>query len=146
MTTTTMVLPEFCPSCLDELPDGYPFDHVAIDRALAGDSAIFGRMAADERRETITVGRRRGMTDSAIAVAINRSLEQVHRIMGEATRTSTGPKPKHDALVLKYWQHGLSDHQIAFRLGIARSTVGRTRARQGLAPHYTPAHQREVAA
>ena len=32
MNTTT----ELCPACLTELPADYPYDHVAIDQALAG--------------------------------------------------------------------------------------------------------------
>jgi hypothetical protein len=55
-----------CPRCLATLPPGYPHDHVAIDRAVAGDPLIFARMTADEQREVIATALSRGVSLSAL--------------------------------------------------------------------------------
>jgi hypothetical protein len=63
-----------CPLCLDELPDNYPFDHVAIDRILAGKQRPADRA---ERDEAIRVGIRRGMTITQLAQLFHCSCDTV---------------------------------------------------------------------
>jgi hypothetical protein len=51
-----------CPKCLNVLPEDYPFDHVAIDRALAGDHTVIRGMPLAERREIVRIAETRGLT------------------------------------------------------------------------------------
>jgi len=45
-----------CPACLTEFPVGYPYDHVAVDRAVAGDRRTFVSMTTPERAEVVITG------------------------------------------------------------------------------------------
>jgi hypothetical protein len=63
---------DFCPGCLNVLPQGYAFDHVAIDRALAGDTTVLAAMDLLELQELVFEARRRGLSDWVLA-------ERVHR-------------------------------------------------------------------
>lgn len=66
MTTTTLVA-NLCPACSEQLPPAYRHDHVAIDRALAGDPTVLARLDHGDRVEAYLVGRRRGMTANQLA-------------------------------------------------------------------------------
>jgi hypothetical protein len=135
---------DLCPACLAVLPDGYQSDHVAIDLALAGNTAVLKRMPRPERRDLVTWGRRQGMTDSEIAA-------RVHRSVGEIRNWFTDPVPAYrahidDDAVHQLWQEGLSDRQIAERLGAGHNAVLLSRRRQHLPALFTSGGIRKVVA
>lgn len=68
-----------CPYCLDELPDDYPYDHVAIDLALAGNARIHG----DERYEAVRVGLARGMSPDAIGKRLHLDRSVVRQLAAD---------------------------------------------------------------
>jgi len=72
-------LPEFCPQCLTPLPSGYPFDHVAIDRALTGDSSVLRQMREVELAEAFRVGRARGMSEKTAKQVLQLTTSQFQR-------------------------------------------------------------------
>jgi hypothetical protein len=125
-----------CPKCLNVLPDDYPFDHVAIDRALAGDTSVLRGMDLAERRELVQTARRSGMTEYAIAARLNRSA-------GEIRRWFDGPRPRSPrttafdhAVRALYEAERLSDPAIARRLGVSKNAVLVSRRRQHLPALY----------
>jgi hypothetical protein len=72
------VIPTICPACCQELPPGYPYDHVAIDQALAGQRLLHG----DDLPEAIRVGRRRGLSHMDIAAALHCGHSTVAAVLG----------------------------------------------------------------
>lgn len=128
-----MITVEFCPGCLTVLPDGYEFDHVAIDRALAGDTSVLAAMPPTERRELVLEGLRRGLREYEIAALMRRSFSEIKRWL-----TDTRPCRRdqltaaRDAAVRELHREGLSDNAIAKRLGIRKNAVFISRHRQGL--------------
>ena len=134
--------PTLCPQCLNVLPDGYPFDHVAIDRALAGDTSVLAAMPPAERRELVLDGRRRGLEDWEIAALVHRSTARVRRwVANETGRRPGRPSAIDDAAVRRLWQAGLSDRAIAGELGAGRNAVFLSRRRQGLEALFTSGGQ-----
>jgi hypothetical protein len=133
-----MSLPDLCPGCLAELPADYPFDHVRIDRALAGGRAMFRSMEADEQREVIRTGRERGLSDSAMARAFGLSHTGIHTLMGDERRTEV------DDQVRVLWESEFNDSVIGMRLGIHPGTVNKIRTRLGLASLYGPGGRRRT--
>lgn len=128
---------DLCPRCLAELPAGYPYDHVAIDQALAGNRKVFSAMDDDERREVIQYARRTGMTDFAISARLHRSLASIRAIASDTPPARQPTKGVHDADIRELWTRGLSDRAIAARLGLGVSNVRRTRTRLQLPANYT---------
>lgn len=132
-----------CPKCLASLPDGYEFDHVAIDYALAGNTAVLKRMPRTERRELVAWGRRLGLTDNVIAERVHRSTAEIHNWLVDQT-----PRPPRSAAidpeVKALWEQGLADRQIAARLSVGKSTVFQSRRRQGLAALFLSGGVRRV--
>lgn len=67
MSTTTA---ELCPTCLIELPAGYPFDHAAIDQALNCHPdwarARFRALTLDDRGELVRIALARGAKLNAL--------------------------------------------------------------------------------
>lgn len=125
--------PYLCPACLAELPPDYPYDHVRIDRAISGDADLFKSMPDDERREVITTGRERGLSDYAISKRLRRaSSADIAKIMGENTTEAVNQK------VAEMWARGLGDYAISVNLGYHRSAVAKIRERLGLASLYGP--------
>jgi DNA-binding NarL/FixJ family response regulator len=130
-------VPYLCPACLTELPAGYPYDHVAIDQALAGNRQVFSAMDDDERREVIQYGRRTGMTDFAISARLHRSLAFIRAVASGTPPARQPAKGAHDADIRELWARGLSDRAIAARLGFDVSNVRRTRTRLQLPANYS---------
>jgi hypothetical protein len=86
------MIPTICPACCQELPPGYPYDHVAIDQALAGHRRVYG----DELTEAIRVAARRGLTHFDISrrlhvgyTTIDAALG-IYRLYGPGSRPRTG--------------------------------------------------------
>jgi hypothetical protein len=141
---------DMCPNCLAELPAGYPYDHVAIDQALAGNRAVFDAMDDGERREVVEYARRIGMSDFAISTRLRCSVATVRNIAGAGKPPARQPaKGVHDTDVRELWSRGLSDRAIAARLGLFASNVYRIRTRLRLPANYTttgqPIHHLEAA-
>lgn len=70
-------LPDFCPTCLDELPPDYPYDHAAIDMALDDRPHLYTHMGRWEKHETITVALARGWTLTELARHLNRGYSTI---------------------------------------------------------------------
>lgn len=126
---------QLCPSCLDELPAGYPYDHVLIDRALAGNRAAWFAMNDDERGETVRVGLAHGRTYTQLSNLLRRSATDLSRYAGDAT-------PTFDAQVKTLYTKGRNDTEIGLALGVHRRTVQTSRSRQQLPALYGPAGRR----
>jgi hypothetical protein len=125
----------FCPNCLAMLPPDYEFDHVAIDLAMAGNTAVVRRMPREERAELVRVGRDQGLEDYEIAARVHRSVAEVRNWLANPTvqpRSHT-----HDDQVRALWEQGLSDRQISIRLHISKATAREARARQQLPALFT---------
>ena len=85
-----MNVPTLCPFCLDELPDGYEFDHVAIDLALEGHHRVY----REERAEAVRVGLTRGMSpapaaDFSIDVEIAAPPDRPMTVLGHSAAART---------------------------------------------------------
>lgn len=124
-----MKITNLCPGCLTELPDDYPFDHVSIDRTIAGDPQLFKAMGVEERREVIRAGRALGLSDTAIATRVNRITGDIRYIMGEPVGRAD---PARDEAVRALWNEGLSDGVIGMRVGMHPGSVAKVRHRLGL--------------
>lgn len=124
-----MTAPDLCPLCLEQLPDGYPYDHVAIDYALTGRT----RLRGSERAEAIRVGHRRGMTRSQISTRLHCNGEDIIRVLGPS-QTHTGLADD----IRRLYAEKRSDGHIATALGISRSEVRKNRNGLGLPALYGP--------
>lgn len=71
--------PNYCPVCLAELPDNYPYDHAAIDMALDDRPHLYTRMRRWEKHETVNVALARGWTITALAKHLNRGGNTIQR-------------------------------------------------------------------
>lgn len=73
MTVSLLDAPALCPGCGDEIDPAGDLDHVAIDRALAGDQTAKYQLTKAERYEAIRVGVRRGLTlnEAALRIGLN---------------------------------------------------------------------------
>lgn len=142
-----MSVPDLCPSCLTELPPDYPFDHVAIDLALAGNTAVLERMPRAERVEMVRVAYARGLTESQVGLRVHRSITEIRRWLAPRKERVRGSK--HDATVRELWEQDLTDRQIASRIGKTKTMVFYARKRLKLPARHLPIHlsqTREVAA
>lgn len=120
-----------CPGCATELPAGYPYDHVAIDRALAGQLTITG----DTRNEAIRVAERRGWARADIAAVLRCSHSHIADTLGALP-------PSLDVQVRRLHHAGKDDGVIAVALDVSRKTVAAARARLGLPALYGPGGRR----
>lgn len=141
-----MNLPDLCPLCLDELPDGYPYDHVAIDLALEGSHRVYRA----ERAEAVRVGLTRGMTPTLISRRLHIATDELHRYtdLARASRAA-GDDTRHDTAIRDMHARHINDGAIAITLGITRDQVRYARNRLGLPTLYGPGGRRlrqEVAA
>lgn len=137
--------PTLCPLCLAELPADYPYDHVAVDLALAGNRAAWRGMLPDERAETVRTGIRRGRTPAQLATVLPISAQHITVLAGDAW---TGPTADQEQQVRDLWTQRCSDSAIAMRLGLSTGGVSKIRARLGLPGLYGPGGRprRQVAA
>lgn len=132
-----------CPSCLTELPDNYPYDHVAIDRALTGSARLYGA----ERYEAAREGFRRGMSTTTIAWTLRLSGDTIAGIVAgvigdERAGSNAREHVALDAEVRRRYAAGQADHHIAAALNVSRSTVQASRARMRLPALYGPGGRR----
>lgn len=132
MTTLTLDV-DICPACLTELPAGYPYDHVAIDRAGRGDRNLFTTMPTAERREVVIAALARGVRLTDLARTLNWTYTSLQSLLPDDHPESTRSHAERaDRQVRELWEQGLQDVTIAARTGLNPSTVGRVRKRLGL--------------
>lgn len=135
-STTTL-----CPACLTELPDDYPYDHVAIDRVLTSEPDRLARMSNGEQREVVLTGLARGMTVTALATRLNRGVRRLRELLPDDHPESVASnrnrraaeRAQLDLTVRALWEQGLPDTDIALRTGVSVYAIGDTRRRLGLA-------------
>lgn len=126
-------VPELCPSCLNELPAGYPYDHVAIDRALRGDRTTFAAMSTAERAETVITGLARGIDLGRLAHLLTWPYFVLQALLPDDHPNShAAERARNEQAVRDLWAQNLPDVTIAARTGLNPSVVGRTRKRLGL--------------
>ena len=131
MTTPTLV--DICPACLIELPAGYPFDHVAIDRAAGGDRALFVDMPSDLRREVVITALARGSSLYDLMQILNWPYSSLQSVLPDSHPESTQSQDiRSEQLIRQLWERGLQDVTISARTGLNPSKVGRIRKRLGL--------------
>lgn len=133
-----MTTPDLCPHCLDELPADYPYDHVAVDKAVAGDTRIFRAMTRDEQREVIRTGRARGLTITALSVKLGRSTTDLHDLMGEPVGEDDDERRALNERITQLWQAQLTDADIGLRTGLHPGSVQKIRTRLKLPAHRGP--------
>ncbi|GAA2858373.1 hypothetical protein Acy02nite_22210 [Actinoplanes cyaneus] len=135
---TTIIL---CPACLTVLPQDYPHDHVAIDRALTTQPERFATMSRPERREVVLTGLDRGTSITALA-ALFRIRIGILRALLPAEHPESAQNARNrraadlaalEAAVRSLWTQGLPDTDIALRTGHSVYAVLRARRRLGLA-------------
>jgi hypothetical protein len=145
-------LPYLCPRCLTELPAGYPYDHVAVDYALAGNHAVYTAMGQAERREVVHAGRAQGLSDNAIGIRVGRNRTHIRRLMGGRIKNRLSPErlAEIDEQVRTLWEQRLTDAAISRHVGVKGEQVVRSRYRQGLpalfGPGGKPLDRQQVAA
>lgn len=123
-----------CPYCLNELPDDYPYDHVAIDLALQGRARVYG----DERLEALRIGVARG---GAVSI-VGRLLGMSNTTVNQVVRHQPRPIRLNDDDIRRLHATGASDVQIGRELGRHYSVIQRARTRLGLPSLYGPAGRR----
>jgi hypothetical protein len=136
-----LVVTNLCPSCLNKLPADYPYDHVAIDRALAGGGTArvaFAAMSRDEKAEVIRVGRDHGLSLRQVAQRVRRNAADLQYLLDEPEEPTADPQVAFDAKVAELYALGHSDEMIGLCIGGNRKTVQKSRDRQGLPPLYGP--------
>ena len=134
---------DLCPACLIELRAGYPYDHVRIDRALAGNAGLFRSMDSDEQREVVRTGRDRGLSVTALGVRLAKSTTDIHNLLGEPTPARAPRQEELDSKVRDLWSRELSDSDIALRIGIHPGTVAKKRHHLGLPALFGPGGRRK---
>lgn len=138
-----MTVPRLCPTCLTELPEDYPFDHVAIDLALGRRPELFATLARDERVEVVRIGLERGRTLGQLSrhfgwsYADMQALVYVHKLPRSV---------EVEKQVRRLWEQDLNDGQIGLRLGKHPSSIGKIRQRIGLPTRYIPGGRKSVPA
>jgi hypothetical protein len=125
---------DLCPSCLTELPVGYAFDHVAIDRVLAGAARdLFAAMTADERREVVLAGLSRGMTLMSLRDLLSWGYQHLQALLpDEHPDSKRSADARLERRIRQLWSQGITDAVIATELGCEPSKIGRFRRRMGL--------------
>lgn len=153
MTATTARRPltdiTLCPVCLTELPPGYDFDHVAIDRALDSDPDLLNAMDPAEQCEVVLTGLARGLTVTGIARRFGWSTGRVRALLPDEHPESTAGARKRraaqrrqlDQLVHDLAAQGLPDTEIALRTERSVYVITDTRRRLNLASHRARRHQ-----
>jgi hypothetical protein len=133
---------DICPSCLTELPDGYPFDHVRIDKALGPITGpdLFRAMSKAERREVVLTALRRGVTMRALAERLNFRRDYVQGLLpDEHPESRMSNQVRLEEQIRTMWSKGDSDQVIALLTDWEPSKIGRTRQRLGLPTKRKPA-------
>jgi hypothetical protein len=122
-----------CPGCLAEIPVGYPYDHVGIDRVLSGDRALFDRMGVDEQAEAVAAGLARGMTLRDLATLLRASYLAIRALLpSEHPQSEASYLANLRRVVAEMYGRGQSDATIGAYLDINPTQVGRMRRELGL--------------
>jgi DNA-binding CsgD family transcriptional regulator len=133
-----MSLPTLCPACLETLPAGYEFDHVAVDLALDDRPELFAGMSHDERAEVVRTGLARGLNATQMSRRFHTSVAQIHALLPEQDRPSLDDKQELLAQIRQLWEQDLTDSEIGLRLSKAPGTVNKLRARMKLPAKFGP--------
>lgn len=132
-----------CPACLTELPDDYPFDHVAFDRALRGDRDLFAAMDTTTRGEVVATGLARGLTLMHISRALNWPYNRLEELLAG---DPGGERARQEELIRQLWEQDLNDTAIAERIApLTASSVQKIRCRMGLPSKFGPRGRRRKA-
>jgi Helix-turn-helix domain len=130
------MIANLCPGCLTELPPGYPHDHVLFDQALTKRPDLYKTMTVDERAELVRAGLARGMTVDQIARHFHTSTSTIRNLAGGDVPVAL------DQQIRRLYHRGHTDYEISLALDVSRSTVQRSREKQGLPPMYGPGGRR----
>lgn len=144
MTTTTAT--ELCPACLTELPADYPYDHVAIDQALAGRRIKLANDA--ERGEAVRIGVAHGMTLNQVALRLRIAHSVARQVPGLAD-IQAARREQLDAQVTRLVAAGHSAYAIAGLTDRSRRAVQASLdrlQRRDTCGHVWPAELDEAAA
>jgi hypothetical protein len=122
-----------CPACLMQLPDGYPYDHVAIDRVLSGDRILFAAMSRAEKQQVVITGlaRRRSLRDLTDQLTWPYAALQT-LLPDEHPQSKAAESTRVEAQITELWHRRLSDVEICIRTGLNPGKIGRIRKRLGL--------------
>jgi hypothetical protein len=139
--------PYLCPSCLAELPGDYPFDHVAIDRAVHGDRSLFAAMGTGERCEVILTALVRGTGLLELSTLLNWPIANLQELLPDGHPLSRAAEQSQlENVIRAMWARGATDVVISARTGWNPSKIGRIRKRLGLATLTRSNAQKEWAA
>lgn len=117
--TDLLIDTDICPACLVELPADYPFDHVAIDRAIAGDRAVFRALPEDEQREAVVTALARGTSLRDLAESLNLLIPHLQALLpDEHPESAASESARTERLIRELWAQGLQDVTIAARTGL----------------------------
>lgn len=135
-----MNIPTLCPACLTELDDDYPYDHVAIDRALDDQPWRFRHMRRGERAEVVTIALTRGMTLTDLAVRFHATFATVRDLAPAQLRPrdKAEQRAELEQQIRDLWAQDLDDGTIALRLGRTIGTVSKIRWRLKLPATHGP--------
>jgi hypothetical protein len=124
---------DICPACLAQLAEDYPFDHVAVDRGVAGDRSVFAAMAGPERLEVVVTALSRGVTLLDLADRLAWPYHHLQEMLPpehpESVESATATAEK---IIRELWEQKLADVTISARTGYNPSKIGRIRKRLGL--------------
>lgn len=124
---------DLCPGCLIELADDYAFDHVAIDRVLAGDRDLFKAMKTAERLEVLLTAFTRGLTIKTLAEAIEWPYAWLQGLLpAEHPQSRESYLADAEQQIRDLYGRGQSDATIAAKTGINPTQIGRLRKKLGL--------------
>lgn len=124
-----------CPACLTELSPDYALDHVAVDRALAGDRALFVALDRSHRSEVVVTGLARGITLLDLTKRLSWPYNQLQALLPDGHPESpVSQRIQVERLIRDLWEQDLLDVTIAARTGLNPSKIGRIRKRLGLPP------------
>lgn len=133
-----------CPSCLIELPDDYPFDHVEIDRAVAGDRRVFADMNREQRTDVVVTGLARGKSLNQLAVQFGWSFDRIQELLpDEHLQSAEKSRSELQIRIRELYDQDLTDGDIALRLGRPLGTVSKMRSRMKLPSKFGPGGRRK---
>ena len=133
---------DICPACLTLLPDGYQFDHVAVDRAISGDRTIFAAMTEPEKVDVVVTALSRGFTVSRLAKTLSWPYVRIQQLVPAGHPCSIAEKTARDEQKIReLWEKGLRDVDISAATGINPTQIGRTRKKLGLATRRSGFHR-----
>jgi hypothetical protein len=129
-----------CPACLRELADNYPYDHVAIDRALAGQPELFTAMTHAEQREAVLTGLERGMSITLLAKRLHCRGGYLRELLPadhpesveNARQRRAAERAALDTTIRTLWAEGIPDTDIALRTGHSVYVIADARRRLAL--------------